>query len=340
MQLNQVARAMLQTYGAQMAEQFGVTTVAEAFAITGPKETALRKKILESSAFLQMISVMDVDQPTGQVVEVSAQGLHTGRKAGGRFTKDGDIDGHEYACVETDSNCSVTWATLSIWANSGGEGEFMRLMNESAAEAFARDMLRVGFNGTSVATTSDPEANPNGEDVNIGWQALVKRDAPSQIITTDVYLDPDGGGDYKTLDAMASDIINTKIAPQFRNDPRLTVYVGPDLVAAESARLYDGADKPSEKIKAQNLPFSIAGRKAVVPDFMPGKRMVVTFPKNFQILTQRNTRQRKARHEQDRKQFENSYLRYEGYAIGNYDAYGSIDENNVNFGPAPEPVGE
>jgi P2 family phage major capsid protein len=338
MHLNQLARAMLQTYGAKMAEQFGVTTVAEQFAITGPKESALRKKILESSAFLKMINVMDVDQIQGQVVEVGAQGLHTGRKAGGRFTKDGALSGHEYKLVETDSNCSVSWDTLSIWANSGGEGEFMRLLNESAAEAFARDMLRVGFNGLSVAATSDATANPNGEDINKGWQALVKEDAPNQIITADVYLDADGGGDYKTLDAMASDLINTKIAVQFRNDPRLVVLVGADLVAAESARLYDSADKPSEKIAAQNLPFSIAGRRAIVPDFMPGKRMVVTFLSNLQIMTQRNTRHRKAKHEEDRKTFENSYLRWEGYAVGNYDCYAAFDEAVVNFGPAPSGV--
>lgn len=337
MNLNQIARGMLQNYSKGMAEYFGVDNVAHQFAITGPKESALRKKILESSAFLSMINVMDVDQIVGQVVEVGAQGLHTGRKAGGRFTKNGAITGHEYALVETDSNCSVTWDTLSIWANSGSEGQFMKLLNESAAEAFARDMLRVGFNGTSVAATSNATTNPNGEDVNKGWQALVAADKPSQIITTDVYLDPDGGGDYKTLDAMASDLINSKIAPQFRNDPRLVVLVGADLVAAESARLYDSADKPSEKKAAQSLPYSIAGRRAIVPDFMPGKRMVVTFLSNLQILTQRNTRHRKAKHEEDRKTFENSYLRWEGYAVGNYDCYAAFDENKVNFGPNPEP---
>jgi hypothetical protein len=43
--------------------------------------------------------------------------------------------------------------------------------------------------------------------------------------------------------------------------------------------------------------------------------MVVTPLSNLHIYTQRNTRQRKARFEDDRKQFENSYLRNEGYAL-------------------------
>ncbi|ENG4390197.1 P2 family phage major capsid protein, partial [Salmonella enterica subsp. enterica serovar Newport] len=91
-----------------------------------------------------------------------------------------------------------------------------------------------------------------------------------QIITDKVVLDGDGKGDYVSLDAMASDLINAKIPAQYRNDPRLVVLVGADLVAAESFRLYQKADKPTEKIAAQLLSDSIAGRTAYVPPFMPG----------------------------------------------------------------------
>lgn len=35
-------------------------------------------------------------------------------------------------------------------------------------------MLRVGFNGVSIANTTNPEINKKGEDVNIGWHALAK----------------------------------------------------------------------------------------------------------------------------------------------------------------------
>ncbi|MBU9838394.1 P2 family phage major capsid protein, partial [Rahnella aceris] len=126
---------------------------------------------------------------------------------------------------------------------------------------------------------------------------------------------------YKSLDAMASDLINTKIPQQFRNDPRLVVLVGSDLVAAEQYRLYQAADRPSEKIAAQMLQDSIAGRQAIIPPFMPGKRMVVTTLANLHIYTQRNTRQRKAEFVEDRKQYENKYLRNEGYAVEEMELY-------------------
>lgn len=335
MQLNQTASALLQEYASNQAKAFNITDPSKQFAITGPKETILKNKLLEKALFLKMITVEDVDQKSGQVIQVGTSRLHTGRKKGGRHTTDSSVDGHEYALVETDSCAVVTWDMLSVWANSGNPGEFMKRMNENAFDNFSADLLRVGFNGIKVSETTDPTANPNGEDVNKGWQQLVKEDAPAQIIDLDVYLDPDGGGDYKTLDAMASDLINTKIHPSLRNDPNLVILAGADLVSFEQARLYDAATTPTEKKAAQQLPHSIAGRKALVPPYFPGMRMVVTTLKNLHLYTQKNTRHRKSEHVEDRKQHENSYLRWEGYAVGDYEDYASFDEAKVHFGPKP-----
>ena len=338
MQLNQTASANLNQYAQQLAKAYGVTSSEKLFSISGPKETQLRQAILESEAFLKRITVVDVDQIVGQVVDVGALGLHTGRKADSRFNKKADIRGNTYQLKETDSCCAITWDTLSVWANSGSAGEFMKLLNNSANIAFALDMLRVGFNGISAAATTDPDTNTNGEDVNIGWQQIIATKSPDQICNLDVYLDYAGGGDYKTLDAMASDLINNYIPAQFRSHPGLTVLVGADLVAEESARIYDNADKPSEKKAAQQLPFSIAGRPAVVPPFFPGKRMVVTILTNLHIYTQKGTRHRKAEHVEDRKTFENTYLRWEGYAVGNHKCYAGFNEAKVHIGADPTPA--
>ncbi|MEC6831929.1 phage major capsid protein, P2 family [Photobacterium toruni] len=338
MQLNQTASANLNQYASTLAKAYGINSVAKLFAITGPKETTLRQAILEAEDFLKRITVADVDQITGQVIDVGALGLHTGRKAGGRFNKKADVAGNNFKLTETDSCCAITWDTLSVWANSGSVGEFMTLLNNAANTAFALDMLRVGFNGIEASATTNPETNPNGEDVNIGWQQIIATESPDQICDLEVYLDYAGGGDYKTLDAMASDLINNYIPAQFRNHPGLTVLVGADLVAEESARIYDNADKPSEKKAAQQLPFSIAGRPAVVPPFFPGKRMVVTILTNLHIYTQKGTRHRKAEHVEDRKAFENTYLRWEGYAVGNHKCYAAFNEAKVNIGANPTPA--
>lgn len=65
----------------------------------------------------------------------------------------------------------------------------------------------------------------------------------NQIMTDPIVLDDKG--DYRGLDAMASDLYrDTRNPAQFRNDPRLVVLVGADLVAAEQASTVSGC-RPS-----------------------------------------------------------------------------------------------
>ncbi len=160
--LNQRARELLQKYSAGLASAYGQKNTERYFSLTDPKETALRAALLESVDFLSMITVADVDQLTGQVVNVGNPGIFTGRKEGGRFIRNTGVDGLEYKLSETDSGAALTWAMLSVWANAGDENEFFQRMQEFTNQSFALDMLRIGFNGTSVAKTTNPKDNPNG----------------------------------------------------------------------------------------------------------------------------------------------------------------------------------
>ncbi|HGJ5866411.1 phage major capsid protein, P2 family [Arsenophonus nasoniae] len=335
--LNQRAEEWLNHYESGLAKAYNVTNPSRYFKLSDPKETALRSALLESVELLSMITCADVDQLQGQVVAVGNPGLFTGRNKDGRFIRKTLVDGNEYKLAETDSGAALPWSLLSVWANAGTENEFFQRMQAFTNESFALDMLRIGFNGKKVADTTKPEENPNGEDVNIGWHQIAKDwNRGKQVITKPVILDDKG--DFRSLDAMASDLINTSIPQQFRTDPRLVVLVGADLVAAEQYRLYQAADRPTEKIAAQMLADTIAGRKALVPPFMPGKRMVVTMLSNLHIYTQRNTRQRKAEFVEDRKQYENKYLRNEGYALEFPELYAAYDEGAVTIGKITEPA--
>ena len=89
---------------------------------------------------------------------------------------------------------------------------------------------------------------------------------------------------------------------------------------------------------AQKLAESIAGRKAYIPPFFPGKRMVVTTLDNLHCYTQRGTRKRKADDNQDSKSFDNQYWRMEGYALGEHKAYGGFEEADIEIGADPAVV--
>lgn len=342
MNLTPLSIACLLAYSSNMAKGYQTPDVSKQFSVTGPMETKLRAAILESVEFLKLITMMDVDQIKGQVVSVGNNGIATGRKSDGRFTTGQGVDGNTYELVETDSCAYVPWATLAVWANAGSERQFMQLMSENATLRFALDILRVGFNGTSVAVDTNPTTNPLGQDVNKGWHQLVKEKAPDQIMTDAIYFNPDAtgelkDGEYKTLDAIVTEIKLTLVPEEFRNDPRLVVLVGSDLIAAAQIKLMNQADKPTERVAAQMMDKSIGGLRAYTPPFFPGKRLVVTFLSNLHCYTQKGTRSRKSENVEDRKRWEDKYWRMEGYAVDEYLAYGAVDEAAMNIGPAPAP---
>ncbi|MEN3159579.1 phage major capsid protein, P2 family [Alkalimonas sp. NCh-2] len=341
MQLTKLALSCALAYSASLAKAYETTDPSQQFAVTSPMETRLRAAMLDSVEFLGLITAMDVDQIKGQVVDVGSNVIATGRSSSGRFTSEQDVDGNTYELVETDSCAFVTWATMAAWANAGNEKQFMQLMSQNATKRFALDVLRVGFNGVSIAANTNPTTNPLGQDVNKGWHQLVKEKAPDQVVTDAIYFNPDATGElaegeYKTLDAIVTEIKNTLIPEQFRTDPRLVVLVGSDLTAAAQTKLMNQADKPSERVAAQMMDKSIGGLKAYTPPFFPGKRLVVTMLSNLHVYTQRGTRQRKSENVEDRKRWEDKYWRFEGYAVEEYTAYGAIDEAAMNIGPAPE----
>lgn len=335
MNLNPQATTFLQEFAAQLAKSYGVEQVNKQFNISAPQETKLKAALLESVEFLGMITTMEVDQLKGQVVKVGNYSIATGRKGGARFVTGQDVDGNTYELTETDSCAALTWALLSVWGNAGSSKEFMKLMNQNATKRFALDMLRVGFNGTSIEADTDPDANPLGEDVNKGWHKIVSDKAPGQIMTDAIYFDPDGDGDYATLDAIATELKNTLIDPALRSDPRLVVLVGSDLTATAQTSMMNKANTPSEKVAAQKMDKNIGGMTAYTPPFFPGKRMVVTFLSNLHIYTQKGTKQRKSENVEDRKQYEDKYWRNEGYAIEEFKAYAAIDEAAMNIGAKP-----
>ncbi|MGF1696561.1 phage major capsid protein, P2 family [Vibrio kyushuensis] len=328
--LNAISTKYLQEFCTATVEAAGATAGAKAFNITPPMETKLRQAIMHSHAFLGMVSLLPVLQIKGQVVDVGDDALSTGRAATGRFSTEMGQSGNTYELTKTDSGAHILWETMTQWANSGGKGEWLKMMQNAISRRFALDMLRVGFNGTSIAATTNPIANPLGQDVNKGWLTIVKEKAAAQVLAS-ADLDPSGvtANSYKNLDSLVQDLINTTIAPEHVNDSDLVVLVGHDLVSAEQHRLLESADKPTEHKAAQSLAKTIAGRKAYTPPFFKGTQLWVTTLKNLQILTQQGTQQRRQKNDDDELRFVQNHIRMEGYAVGNLKKFAAIETVTV-----------
>lgn len=348
-------RKAVKNYCAGMAKSFNVETTSEYFEVSVPKETKLKEALMASAEMLKRINFIDVEQTEGQAVTVGKDQLSTGRVKKGRFagTTPG-IDGNTYKLKKTDSKVQMEWERVAIWLNAGKQGEFNKLLTKYANDQFAADLIRVGWNGTHAAEETDPEQFPNGEDVNEGWHARVKRLSPAQVVTANtsddiIYFDPDGTKDadgkplydYKTVDAMASDLKNNNLHERYREAHDLVVLIGRDLVAAQQYKLYTEADKPSEHMAAQKLDQSIAGMPAYVPPYFPGNRLVVTTWANLSIYNQKGNKRRKVKDNDDAGCVESSYWRMEDYMVEDLEKYAAFDENAIVIGskdiapPAP-----
>lgn len=326
MQLTPKAEALLRKYAAGLASANGTADTSRFFSLTPPKETQLRDALLQQSEFLRLLpNVLDVGQIAGQVVTTGKPGIYTGRKKEGRFSRALSVGGNEFKLYETDSGSYLAYDLLVIWANAGSEEEFFQRIQAFSNESFALDMLRVAFNGTTAAENTDPTGNPNGEDVNIGWHQIVKSRASEQIVTGDITIGG-AGADFIGLDAAVTDLVHTSIYEPFRNDPRLIVLASADLIGADATTMMNKIDRPTEKVAAQLIGRQIAGRQVYTPPFMPDGRLIVTTLSNLHIYTQAGTRKRKSEWNDDRKRFENNYLRMEGYAVEHDELYAAYDK--------------
>ena len=300
------------------------------FFLTPKKENILRASILESGWMMGQITLRDVNVISGNAINIGASELHTGRVANGRFRKRVAINGTEFWLSETDTCAAITYAEMSDIYNLGNAGNFDGVMDEFFSQAYSLDMLRTGFNGVAIADTTDPEKNKKGEDINIGWHALVKEYAEGkQIISEPVSLGE--SGNWKNIDLLANHLITNVIAEPYREDPRLVVLVGAELAAQQRLRLFNAADRPANVSAAQMATSSIAGRFAFIPPFMPGKRLAVTTLSNLHIYTQVNTRLLRAEFDEEKCEYGHSYLRNEGYALGNPELYAAVDESAISL---------
>ncbi|HFZ6298500.1 TPA: P2 family phage major capsid protein, partial [Escherichia coli] len=300
------------------------------FALSEPTENILRTSILESGWLIKNITLRDVNAVSGNAVNIGASELYTGRVDGGRFHKKMAINGTEFFLTETDTCARISYSDMSHIYHTGVPDEFEKTVESFFAQAYALDMLRVGFNGVSIANTTNPEINKKGEDVNIGWHALAKAYGNGkQIISEPVTLGETGT--WKNIDALANHLITELIAEQFREDPRLVVLVGAELAAHQRLKLFNAADRPSDVNAAQMATSSVAGRFAFIPPFMPGKRLAVTTLDNLHIYTQAITRWFRAEFDDESSEYVHSYLRNEGYALGEPELYAAVDECTLTF---------
>ena len=325
MNLSATGRARLNEYMGRLHEKAGVNQ-GEQFAVTPAAVQKLFLKAVEDGLpFLGKINgnVMVTEQ-VGKKLGLFVTGLIAGRTD---TSGDGErvarslhgLDEHGFHLRQTNADVAIKYGIIDQWKHVN-EGKFAEMYASACRMAIANDRLRIGWYGTSIAVTTDPVANPMGQDVNKGWFQKIREEAPEQI--DDEAITIGTGGDYANLDAAVRDLKDS-IDPIFRNDPRLRVFIGSNLISLAENKFYAaGGDKPSEKrhLDGGRLLDTYGGLPAETPPFFPENAIMITFYENLSIYRQEDSWRRNIIDNPKKDQVEDFNSFNEDYIVEEYRA--------------------
>ncbi len=295
-------RLKFNEYTARMAALNGVSVdaVVSKFTAAPSVQQTLEDKIQESSAFLSSINTYLVDEQEGERIGLGVTGpiaSTTDTTAADRTPRDvKSLDDNRYRCEQTNYDTFLRYATIDAWAKFK---DFQVRLSNAIIQRIALDRMLIGFNGTSRAATSNLTTNPLLQDVNIGWLQKIRTKAPSRHLFETVEdsgkVTVGGASDeYKNIDAVVFDIVNTMIDPWFRNDPKLVAIVGRKLMADKYFPLVNRNQDPTETLASDVIISQkrVGNLPAVQVPYFPDNAIMVTRLDNLSIYAQIGTQRR------------------------------------------------
>lgn len=371
--MHRQTRVLFTAYVSQIALLNGIagSEVATKFAVDPTVEQTLEERMKEGSEFLQQINLVPVIQQSGDKVGMEATrpiASRTDTSGTGERTATDPTDTtalHGYYCRQTNYDWAIKYAKLDAWRH---KKNFQELLRNAILKQQARDRIMVGWNGTSVASTTDHDTNPLLQDVNKGWLQNIREDASEHVlddgaltVKTDgtdnaalkaIYVK--GGGtlydaslgnettadaDYSSLDALVLDA-KTLIEEWHRGDTGLVVVVGHDLVDDKYFNIAQNAANTATEVEAMDRIIrsdkQLGGLPAVRVPFFPSNAILITRLDNLSIYWQEETRRRMLVDEPKKDQIANYESVNEDYVVEEYDLVAFVE--NIVMGASPARV--
>ena len=318
----------------RLAAGYGVANVSEQFSISPSVQQLLKDKIVEASTFLPRINIITVDELKGENILAGASGPVTGRTdtTGDAERTPRDVLGlakYTYELAATQSDVYMRHNTVDAWAKFPDMAVRYLLYVQSR---IASDMEIIGWNGTSVAATTNLVANPMLQDVNKGWLQYMRENKPANML-------PQGsvagqirfgsGGDFVNLDVAVHDLLQG--IPSFlRQD--LVALIGTDLIAQEKSALMAAVGgKPTEKTLAQMSLATFGGLPWETPSNFPARGLVITSLDNLSIYQQDGSWRRQIVDNPKKDRVEDYNSRNEGYVVETPEKLVGWEFNNVKL---------
>ncbi|MCF6442344.1 phage major capsid protein, P2 family [Pseudoalteromonas luteoviolacea] len=321
-----------------IAETYGVADISENFAVEATIEQRLYDAVYETSEFLLKINHALVDDLVGQSVFMSASSGVTGR-AGvekddtkERQTRDvSNLTPREYRCFPEEVDVHLTWNKMDAWAKFP---DFHIRYRGHVNEQKALDIIKIGWHGTFVADTTDKDKYPLGEDVNIGWLQLVRRDAPERALKdgeASGVIKIGADGDYENLDSAVYDL--TQGIPLHKR-VGLVAIIGDELIAKDKGKQYaKNAHTPSEKgkIELAQVIDTYGGLPSFQVSFFPPRGILVTSFDNLSHYVQSGSTRKSTENNAKRKRVEDYESRNACYYVEDLEKIIFIEDTSVKF---------
>jgi len=331
---------------AGLASNYGVASMNEQFAVEPSVEQKLFDQVYESAEFLQHIDTQLVDDLVGAGVTAGVSGGITGRagvetdETKERSTKDPlGLASREYRCYAVECDTHISWKTMDTWAKFP---DFHNRFRAHVRQAIALDIIKIGFNGTSAAATTDIAANPMLEDVNIGWMQLVRRDMAANVIADGDQqageIRIDAIGDYANLDQAVHDLMQ---AVPLHKRIGLIAIVGDEILAKEKNKLYaKQAHNPSEKekIELEQVIETFGGLKTYKVPFFPSRGIMVTSFENLCHYVQAGSTRTHIENNHKKKRVEDYQSRNDCYYINDLEKIAFFEATSVKLDKVRDPA--
>lgn len=330
-------RALFNAYLAQVATLNNIPSAAVKFAVEPTVQQSLERRMQESAAFLNMISIMGVRELVGEKIGLGVTGPIASRTdtsgAGERVPRDvKDLTSQDYAAKQTNYDTAIRYATLDAWAKFPN---FQTMLRDAIIQQQALDRIMIGFNGESAAATTNLVANPLLQDVNIGWLKHIETEAPARVIDEVVaasgQVTVGATGDYKNLDALIYEAVNSLIDPWHRESAELRVIIGREIKTDHIQPQIANNPLPSEReALARLIALSkIGGVPSLSVPFVPAGSILITIPKNLSIYYQEGGRRRSVIDNPKKDRIENFESSNDAYVVEDFGAACLIQ--NVTF---------
>lgn len=319
----------------QVARLNNVGNVAHTFAVDPAVQQTMETRMQESSAFLSAINMPGVVDLKGEKIGVGINGTIAGRTdtRGDGERKPADVtalDQNGYECVQTNYDTALPYARLDTWAR---HKNFQTLIRDAIIRRQALDRIMVGFNGTSIADTTNRDTHPLLQDVNKGWLQKYRETAPQRVMhegRADSGQIRIGGeeADYANLDALVMDLVANMIDPWHQEDPELVVICGRSLVHDKYFPIINKDNAPTEQVAADLVLGTkrIGGLQPVVVPFMPPKGLMVTSLSNLSLYWQIGGRRRFIQEQPNKNRVANFESSNDDYVVEDY-GRGAVAEN-------------